>query len=43
MGNDKITVKNLKVVAIDDAAEMMTIQGLVPGAKNGLLIISKMN
>lgn len=41
MGSDKITVRNLKVVSIDPATQHITIKGLVPGAINGLLIISK--
>lgn len=41
MGSDRVTVRNLKVVAIDPATQRMTIKGLVPGAVHGLLIISK--
>ncbi len=41
MGNDTVTVRNLKVVAVDPTTHHITIKGLVPGAINGLLIISK--
>jgi len=41
MGSDTVTVRNLKVVAVDPATHIVTIKGLVPGAINGLLIISK--
>lgn len=41
MGSDTVTVRNLKVVAVDPATQHITIKGLVPGAMNGLLIISK--
>ncbi|MBI5018697.1 50S ribosomal protein L3 [Candidatus Gottesmanbacteria bacterium] len=41
MGSDTVTVRNLKVVAVDPATHTLTIKGLVPGAINGLLIIAK--
>lgn len=41
MGNDTVTVRNLSVFAVDPTAQTITIKGLVPGAQNGLLIISK--
>lgn len=41
MGNEKVTVKNLKVMDIDEKNHILTVKGLVPGAKKGLLIISK--
>lgn len=41
MGSDTVTVRNLMVVAVDPENQMITIKGLVPGAVNGLLIISK--
>jgi ribosomal protein L3 len=37
MGGDRITVKGLEVVEVRD--DGMTIKGLVPGAKGGLLEI----
>lgn len=41
MGSDTITVRNLTVFAVDPTTQTLTIKGLVPGGKNGLLIISK--
>ncbi len=41
MGNDTVTVRNLKVVSIDTDKQILTIKGVVPGAKNGLLVIAK--
>ncbi len=41
MGNDTVTVRNLKIVAVDPVAQTLSIKGLVPGAINGLLIIAK--
>lgn len=41
MGNDRVTVRNLKVVSIDTASHTITVKGLVPGSKDGLLIIAK--
>lgn len=39
MGTDTVTVKNLTVIAISDDA--ISVKGLVPGAKNGLILINK--
>ncbi|MBI3380021.1 50S ribosomal protein L3 [Candidatus Gottesmanbacteria bacterium] len=41
MGNDRVTLKNLKVVSIDAEKNILTISGLVPGGRNALLIIKK--
>lgn len=41
MGNQKVTIKNLKVVAIDKTKSILTISGLVPGGRNSLLLIQK--
>lgn len=41
MGSDRVTVRNLTIIAVDPTTNMLTIKGLVPGAQNGLLIISK--
>ena len=37
MGQDRVTVKNLKVLAIDLAANEITVSGAVPGARGTLL------
>ncbi len=39
MGNERVTVKNLKVVKADPERNLLLLRGAVPGAKNGLLII----
>jgi len=41
MGSDRVTVQNLSVVSIDSEKHAITVKGLVPGSKNGLLIIAK--
>lgn len=43
MGNDRVTLKNLEVVDIDPEKNLLTIKGLVPGGRNSLLIINKLN
>lgn len=41
MGDTRITVKNLKVVAIDEEKNLLLIKGSVPGAQGALLIIQQ--
>ena len=41
MGSDQVTVAGLEVVSVDGEKNIMQIKGLVPGAKQGLLIIQK--
>ncbi len=41
MGNDQLTVHNLKVVMTDPARNLLLVKGAVPGATNGLLIVKK--
>ncbi len=41
MGNRQVTVQNLKVFEADPARNLLLVEGAVPGAKNGLLLISK--
>jgi large subunit ribosomal protein L3 len=40
MGDDQVSIKNLKIIEIDAANNLLYIKGAVPGAKHGLLIIS---
>lgn len=40
MGGDRVTVKNLEIVAIDAATNELLIKGAVPGGRNSLLMIS---
>ncbi|MBI2028165.1 MAG: 50S ribosomal protein L3 [Candidatus Levybacteria bacterium] len=39
MGHERITIKNLEVVSVDD--DFMLVKGLVPGGKNSLLMLKK--
>jgi large subunit ribosomal protein L3 len=39
MGGDRVTVQALKVVLVDPERNLLVVQGAVPGAKNGLLMI----
>ena len=41
MGNERVTVLNLKVAAVLPSQNLILIKGAVPGAKNGLVIIRK--
>ncbi|MBI4085536.1 MAG: 50S ribosomal protein L3 [Candidatus Liptonbacteria bacterium] len=41
MGNDRVTVKNLKVAGIDAKKNILMIKGAVPGVRGGLLEIQK--
>lgn len=40
MGDDKVTVKNLRVVRVDADRNMLVVEGAVPGANKGLLMIN---
>ncbi len=39
LGNDKVTVQNLRVVRVDAENNLLLVKGAVPGAKNGYLTI----
>ncbi len=39
MGNDKLTVRGLKVVVVDTENNLLAIKGAVPGNKGGLVLI----
>jgi large subunit ribosomal protein L3 len=41
MGQDKVSVKNLKIVSIDKENSLILVKGAIPGADGGLLIIKK--
>jgi large subunit ribosomal protein L3 len=41
MGNQRVTVKRLKVVRSDPDRNLLLVRGAVPGARNGLLEIRK--
>ena len=40
MGNQTVTVQNLKIVDVREAQNVIAVKGPVPGGKNGLLLIS---
>lgn len=39
MGNDRVTVKNLEIVNLDEENGLIVVKGAVPGFRNGLLLI----
>ncbi len=39
MGNERVTVQNLKVVLVDAEKNLLAVKGAIPGAKNGLVIV----
>ena len=41
MGGEKVTVKNLAVVAVDTDNNLLLVKGAVPGAKNSLVTLFK--
>ncbi len=41
MGNQRFTIKNLKIMLIDKQNNLLMIKGAVPGAKGGLVIVRK--
>jgi large subunit ribosomal protein L3 len=40
MGDEAVTIQNLKIVDIREDQNLLMIKGPIPGAKNGLLVIS---
>jgi large subunit ribosomal protein L3 len=41
MGNKRVTIRNLKVIKVDPNRNLLLVEGAIPGARNGLLIIRK--
>lgn len=41
LGGDRVTVQGLKVVMVDPERNLLAVRGAVPGADNGLLLISQ--
>ncbi|MDE0079875.1 MAG: 50S ribosomal protein L3 [Caldilineaceae bacterium] len=39
MGNERVTVQNLKVALVDAERNLIAVQGGVPGPKNGLVMV----
>jgi large subunit ribosomal protein L3 len=42
-GGDRVTVKNLRVIRVYPDKNLLLVQGAVPGAKNGIVEIRKVN
>ena len=40
MGDEQVTVQNLRVISIDLASNVMLVEGAVPGGKNGIVVLS---
>lgn len=40
LGNDKVTIQNLKLIKIDGARGLLFVKGAIPGAKNGFVVVS---
>jgi large subunit ribosomal protein L3 len=43
MGSEKVTVKNLTIVAVDVENNLLLVKGAVPGSKNSLVTLCKKN
>lgn len=41
MGGGRVTVRNLKVIRVDAENNIVIVKGGVPGARNGILIVSR--
>src|SRR5919106_284176 len=41
MGGDRVTIRNLKVVAVDAENNLLVVRGAVPGAPGGYLVVRK--
>lgn len=41
MGDDRVTVQNVRVVRLDPAHHLLLIEGAIPGAKQGLVMVTK--
>ena len=41
MGNDRVTVRNLRVIRVDVDNDRLVVQGAVPGAPGGYVVIRK--
>ena len=42
MGNKRVTIRNLKVIKIDEAKNLLYVKGAVPGTRGGMVIIKKL-
>jgi large subunit ribosomal protein L3 len=39
MGDDRVTVQNLKIVLVDAERNLLGVRGAIPGARDGLVMI----
>lgn len=39
MGNERVTIQNLRVVVVDPERNLLAVKGSVPGAKGGIVIV----
>jgi large subunit ribosomal protein L3 len=40
MGDERVTVQNLRVVSVDLENGLLLVEGAVPGAKNSMVVVS---
>ncbi|MGI9527595.1 MAG: 50S ribosomal protein L3 [Weeksellaceae bacterium] len=43
MGNEKVTIQNLKVIKVDGEKNLLIVKGAIPGPKNSYVIVRKWN
>jgi large subunit ribosomal protein L3 len=41
MGNEQVTVQNLRLILVEADKNLLCVKGAIPGGKNGLVIIRK--
>lgn len=41
MGNENVTVQNLKVVKIDEDLQVLMVKGAIPGPTHSVVIVKK--
>jgi large subunit ribosomal protein L3 len=42
-GNERVTIRNLRVVSIDEESNLLLVKGAIPGANNGFVMIRPTN
>lgn len=42
-GNERVTIRNLKVVRVDEESNLILVRGAIPGPNNGLVLIRPTN
>ena len=41
MGNEQVTVQNLKLVAVDSALQVLMVKGAIPGPTDSTVVVKK--